>query len=224
MSTVYRHKVDTQMTTSTLENRYIIDRKAASRLLKTSLRTVDRYVRQKKLSTRRIDGRIWLNEGEIRTLKDARQPKIEVVNVDTMSTRMSIDKTVYSGVDSVDSMSPSLGSQMYRREGEEAVYKRLYEDLFSEHKEYEDRLNRATYRLGQVEAQLKYSVPLLQHHKEKRLLTASQRKLESELTMALQNISEVERDYRIEKFNKHIYLTILLGLLVLQPIFWLLLR
>lgn len=209
---------------STSQTLYTIDRKAASRLLKVSMRTVDRYIDQKKLSSHARDGRIWLNEAEIRTLREIRRPKIEVVNVDTLSTKMSIDKNVYIGVDNGENVSPSLTSQVYRREGEELVYKRLYEDLVEDHKEYQEKLNMATYKLGQIEAQLKYSVPLLQHHKEKRLLLSSHKRMETELSSAISEISELEQDYKIEKFNKHIYLIILLGLLLLQPIFWILLR
>jgi hypothetical protein len=209
---------------STKEKRYTIDRKSASRLLKVSTRTVDRYIRQDKLSSLMENGRIWLSEAEIRTLKEVRRPKVEVVNVDMSKPRMSIDKSVHIGVDNVEGVSPSLSSQVYRQQGEEGVYKGLYEDIIEEYREYQEKLNRATYKMGQLEAQLKYSVPLLKHNKEKRMLTTSQRKLEGELDKALEGIKEFEQEYKIERFNKHVYLMILLGVLVLQPIFWLLMR
>ena len=44
---------------------YSVSRKVASRLLGVSTRTVDRYVRDKRLSTVTISGRIWLNRGEV---------------------------------------------------------------------------------------------------------------------------------------------------------------
>ncbi|MBU1992112.1 MAG: hypothetical protein ABH856_04840 [Patescibacteria group bacterium] len=209
---------------STQQKEFIIDRKAASRLLKVSLRTVDRYIKQKKLSSRGETGRIWLDRAEIHTLKEIRRPKIEVVNVDMSTPKMSIDKSVDIDVDSVDSMSINPTSQMYRREVEEGVYKGLYGDLAEKTRDQEDRLSRATYRLGQLEAQLKYSVPLLEYHKEKRLLRSSNAKLENELTKALDKIKEVKEEYKIEKFNKHIYLIILIGLLFIQPILWLMIR
>jgi len=170
------------------------------------------------------NGRIWLNEAEIRTLKEANRPKVEVVNVDMSKPRMSIDRNVYIGVDNVEDVSPSLSSQVYKQQGEEGVYKRLYEDILEEYREYQEKLNRATYKMGQLEAQLKYSVPLLKYNKEKRMLTTSQRKLEGELDKALEAIKQTEQEYKIERFNKHVYLVILLGVLLLQPIFWLLMR
>lgn len=209
---------------STKEKRYTIDRKTASRLLKVSTRTVDRYIRQDKLSSLMENGRIWLSEGEIRTLKEANRPKVEVVNMDMSRPRMSIDKNVYIDIDSVENVSPSLASSVYKRQGEEGVYQKLYEDILEEYRAYQEKLNRATYKMGQLEAQLKYSVPLLKYNKEKRMLTTSQRQLEGELDKALEVIKQTEQEYKIERFNKHVYLAILMGLLILQPIFWLLMR
>ena len=44
---------------------YNIDRKTASKLLKVSMRTVDRYIVAKKVSIEKRDGRIWLDKKEI---------------------------------------------------------------------------------------------------------------------------------------------------------------
>lgn len=202
---------------STPQDQYVIDRKTASRLLKVSIRTVDRYIRQNRLSSQVMSGRIWLNKAEIRTLKDVKRPKVEIVNVDMSTLKMSIDKNVYVDVDTDEEMS-TLST---REAGEDKeVYKNLYEKTLEEVRRHQEQLNRATYHIGQLEARIKYSVPLLQYHKEKKLLKATNERLDQELDNALKKIKKIGEEFRIERFNKHIYLIILIGVLIIQPIFW----
>ena len=90
MSTVYRHTVDTIFMTKTAILTDIIDRKSAARLLKTSLRTIDRYRHTGRLSTSIIDNKIYLNKAEIEGFiqKNSRQSR------QAEKSYLSIDKRV----------------------------------------------------------------------------------------------------------------------------------
>jgi len=77
------------------------------------------------------------------------------------------------------------------------VYKKLYEEQKEEVRSFQRRLEGANYRVGQLESQIKESVPLLDHQK---LLTG----------------------HKKEVFNKKILYILLIVLLLIQPI-WLIL-
>ncbi len=219
---------------------YDIDRKTASRLLKISVRTVDRYISSSKLSHERRDGRIWLDRKEIKQLKAQRR----VDNAVDMSTaRMSIDKEDIIPVDmSID----SEGNTFHAVESEDGtievrempkkstqrpnnhsvdedveVYKKLYEELKNELREKEQRLEMANYRVGQLEASLKESVPLLDHKRDLANEQAEKGRLRKDLDSQVMELEMTMNNYREERFNKRIYLILLFILLLLQPLWFL---
>ena len=55
--------------------KYNVDRKAASKLLKVSVRTVDRYIKKKVLAAQNVGGRVWLNKDEVYGLIDRKNPE-----------------------------------------------------------------------------------------------------------------------------------------------------
>ena len=87
-----------------IENGYSISRRMAARLLGVSTRTVDRYVRDSKLSTVTIDGRIWLNKREIGDMRVLKKYPSFSSGIGVSTLNMSIDKVVDSSVDSVDTV------------------------------------------------------------------------------------------------------------------------
>ena len=88
-----------------------IDRKTASRLLKISVRTVDRYVALNRLGHEKREGRIWLDKKEIMKIRAQRR-------VDTSTSRMSIDKIDLVPVDmTIDSEGNTVHTA--RQEGRE---------------------------------------------------------------------------------------------------------
>ena len=48
-----------------VQKKFEISRKEASKILKVSTRTLDRYINSRKLSTKKIAGRIFLDENEV---------------------------------------------------------------------------------------------------------------------------------------------------------------
>ena len=56
--------------------KYALSRKEAAELLEVSTRTLDRYIRSKKLSARKKGGAIMLSEEEVQNLKVAKFQKM----------------------------------------------------------------------------------------------------------------------------------------------------
>lgn len=207
-----------------IERGYNLDRKMASRLLKVSIRTVDRYIKSKKLSTSVIDGRIWLNKKEIEQLRVGRGGLRGRHHVDMSTPEVStdieddnVDSVEVIGTTDVDSLSTRKG----KSQGARTVYKKLYSDLKEELREKQERLEIANYRVGQLEAQVKNSIPMLEYHKE----CYENKKLEDELNQKLEEqiavVGKISSNLKYEKFNKRIFLIILLFVLALQPL-WIL--
>lgn len=188
-----------------IKKEYQVDRKDASRLLKVSIRTVDRYVAQKKLSTCVVDGRVWLNKSEIGRLKYRNVSTPIVDNVDMSTGEMSIDNRVDNTVDNVDIVSTSKGE-----ENGYSIYKNMFEEAQKELKENKHRLEAANYTVGQLEQKVKSSIPLLQYNRE----------IEETQTF----IKRIKNELKKEKLYKIVILICLLFILALQPLWLLMLK
>lgn len=212
------------MTTSLGSETYNLDRKAASKLLRISVRTLDRYIKSKKLSTRVVDGRVWLNKDNLQGFLEKKSSAASVDSEDMSTPRMSID---------VDVDNSDTGSQDYvhsmatvrkvsKEKSPSGVYKKLFNDLKEEINEKQTRLEIANYRVGQLEAQLKNSIPLLEFHRENYEKKKKEQSLETKVNEQNSILLRVKTQLKYEKFNKRIFLTILMVILALQPL-WLLL-
>ncbi len=204
---------------------YNLDRKTAGRLLKVSIRTIDRYIKSKKLSTSLVDGRVWLDKGELEELRDRKISRVSTRIVDMSTPQMSTD-TMVDKVDNVELIEhesvDSVSTKSRKRKTSSAVYKKLYADLKEELHEKQERLEIANYRVGQLEAQVKNSVPMLEYHQEKFEKEQEELKLQEQISERNGLIKKVMSQVKHEKFNKRIFLGILLIILALQPL-WLLL-
>ncbi len=156
-----------------------LSRKEAADIMKVSTRTLDRYIKSKKLSSKSIAGRIMLSSDEIAGIGNKR-PHRKV-------SKSTGQKKVYE----------INTSNIETNDTEEKVYRKLYEELKMEVKIFQQRLEGANYRVGQLESQVKASVPLLDHQKV---------------------LTEAKKD----KYNKKVLYIILGIILVLQPL-WLIL-
>jgi len=86
--------------------------------------------------------------------------------------------------------------------------------------DHRKRLEGANYRVGQLEAELKGSVPLLEYQAHQQKLLETSDDIKTRLERTKQEYKEMFQKYQIEKYNKFIYLSILFVLLALQPL-WL---
>ncbi len=203
------------------QKQFNISRKAASELLKISIRTVDRYVKLKRVSSRVVNGRIWLDRDEIDLLKSGQESQVRVVNRDVSTLKTSIDNVDNIEIvdhDFVDNLSTMSNKTRPR---EENTYKKLYEELKEELNEKQERLEIANYRVGQLESQVKNSIPMLEYHHERFMLKRSEEDLQEKLTESTGIIKRLATNLKQAKLSKRIFLIILLIILALQPL-WLL--
>ncbi len=204
---------------------YNLDRKAASRLLNVSIRTLDRYVSGRKLSTKVVDGRIWLDKAEVLELKAGKERPILVEKIKLSTPEMSIDDDM-DDVDTVRVVShdgvhsaPKLSAAKDRDGG---VYEHLYEQMKAELNEKQERLEMANYRVGQLEAQVRNSVPMLEYHRQNQDREKQEGILKSQIEEGMTKLKRLVNELKYEKLSKRLFLVILLILLGLQPL-WLLL-
>jgi hypothetical protein len=232
---------------------YNIDRNTASRLLNVSIRTVDRYIDNGKLSSVKSDGRIWLSKEEI----------LNILNP-TKSTKSTTRHDNVRPVDKVDIKVENRDDMSTRQEdttrnNEENTYRKpekttmVFEQIFNELKEEiaikDKRLAQASYRIGQLEAQISELVPKLELEnqqikllettriyeeqlQEKELLI-SQKETEKaqldtirieELGQKDQVIARLDEELHLEKVNKWIYAAILYILVLGFIAIWIVLK
>ena len=202
--------------------KYNVDRKAASKLLKISMRTVDRYIKKKVLTAQNVGGRVWLNKDEVYGLVDRERPAGIDMEVDMSTPTTSIDIMGDIQEEYAQRLSTSETRKIVNSADASHLFKDLYEKTKEELQEKQERLEIANYRVGQLEAQLKNSIPLLEYHRE-----SSEKRLEK--ARMLEKISSDEKAIKFlgqrikfEESHKKILFAILLILLALQPL-WLLL-
>ena len=219
--------------------KYNVDRKAVSRLLKVSVRTVDRYIKKKVLTAQNVGGRIWLNKDEVDGMlnqkinrygtpyqpfqSQSQAPTSDIYDTyDSASTQVtSIDTTSDKTTENEPHLSTTQTRKIVNQSDTSHLYKNLYEEAREELNEKQERLEVANYRVGQLEAQLKNSVPLLEYHRESAEKKLKEAHLLEKIDQSEKKLNYLVRKLKFEEYNKKLFLTILLVILALQPL-WLL--
>ena len=190
----------------------LLSRQEAAKLLTVSVRTLDRYINKNALSAVRKNGGVYLDKKEIAGFKKgdgARKHDKRVNRLTATRRRKGSEGQV------------SKSTEMVKRED---LYKELYQGIRGELKENQKRLEVANYRVGQLEAKLENTVPLLSHSN----LLEEQKKQEGNLNEDIKQkdevISDMQQEIGSERYNKMLYAVLLIGVLVVQPILWILLK
>lgn len=204
------------MTVENLQKRYNLSREATGRLLKISIRTVDRYLKSKKLSSQLVDGRVWLEKSEVERFMAAKDDVIRIDSVGMSTPGMSMDNSVDTSREYVH----SLSTKSENSESERGVYKKLYLETKEELREKQERLEIANYRVGQLESQIRQSIPMLKYHQESYERSKAEQEVKEQINESLKLVQELTLKIRQLNLNKKIFLFILLIILALQPL-WL---
>lgn len=218
--------------------KFSLSRKDAADLLAVSTRTIDRYIRGKKLSARKKGGNILLSEEEVNNLKvtlfqnmHGASPDVEGRahrHVDSVSARQN--STIFDAETGTVEEAPIMEEILKSPKASMAVSERekVFEELYDlsrrEVREYHNKLEAANYRLGQLEVQVKHSVPLLDYQEKEQALRQQDDIIQSKVRRQEETIQLMEHEVKSERLNKNIYIGLLFGLLALQPLLWLLLN
>ncbi len=184
-----------------------IDRKIASKLLGVSVRTVDRYIRSGKLPAREVNGRVWLSKSSIEKLKQPKSFPRESSRLVTMGRRSPVSTSA------VNRTHVSTHATHTTKAPHADFYKDLYDEARATVAEYHKKLEQAQYRIGQLESpEAPQENPLTVQTVRKELYER-----EHEITLLKESLNK-------EKTNRIIFAILTYGLLILQPIFWFLMR
>ncbi len=221
--------------------KFTLSRNAAADLLAVSTRTIDRYIRGKRLSARKKGGNILLSEEEVNNLKvtlfqnmHGASPDVEGRahrHVDSVSSRLNSTTIFDSETGTVEeneiteevAVMPAPKAVAVKTEREN-VFEELYDLSRREVREYHNKLEAANYRLGQLEVQVKHSVPLLDYQEKEQAIRQQDEIIQSKVRRQDETIQIMEHEVKSERLNKNIYIGLLFGLLALQPLLWLLLN
>lgn len=200
----------------------LIERKAAGKLLKMSVRTIDRYRQSGHLTTTVIDNKIFLNKSEIDSFMRRHSRHGNKTLVSTEDTVDRVDRRVDRDdrTERTTEREPIIRGRHEHDINLAEYYKKMYEDLIEDVHQKHSELQAANYRIGQLEGQIRYSVPLVEYQQEKRQLLTEGTHYKKLATERELQIKKAHKNFLIERFNKRIYLAIVLALILLQP-FWL---
>ncbi|MBU0577174.1 helix-turn-helix domain-containing protein [Patescibacteria group bacterium] len=208
-----------------MSNTYV-DREEASQILKVSTRTIDRYVRKYRFKTRKNGRRVLIRRVDVDKIIEDHIGQF----VDIKSTNFDINLDNKSDDNDVSNVSnfkvKNLKVESIKKSGEsdesdEKVYKTLYGEVKKELKERQERLEAATYRVGQLETQVKSMVPLLDYNRKEKELKEANLAIEQKALEGEQAIKKMENKLKAERIAKWIYLSLVGLLLVAEPILFL---
>lgn len=172
-----------------------IDRKMASKLLGVSIRTVDRYIRSGKLPAREQRGRIWLTKRDI----------MEFRRDEAIPARTTIDRPPFAAVQNA------------------SFYQDLYEEAKQTLTEYQQKLEQANYRIGQLESHSIHPTANLKPIEREKDFSSNDF-FRRELADREKEITALKELAKKEKTSRIIFAILTYLLLILQPVFWYFLR
>ncbi len=216
--------------------KFTLSRQDAADALAVSTRTLDRYIRSKKLSARKKGGTILLSEEEVNNLKVSQfqnmhgaSPEVEGRahrHIDSVAARQN--STIFDAETGAIEENPVAVAPAAKTASVKGAREQVFEELYDlsrrEVREYHNKLEAANYRLGQMEMQLKHSVPLLDYHAKEEVLKQQDEIIQGKVKRQEETLTVMEHELKSERLNKNIYVGLLFGLLALQPLLWLLLQ
>ena len=201
-----------------------VDRNEASKILKVSTRTVDRYLRKYRFKTRKDGRKVLIKRVDINKIIQENVGHF----IDIKSTDFSIKLDNKSVDNDVSKMSNIKVKDFEVKEiknnakdAEDKIYKHLYEETKKDFKAKQERLEAATYRVGQLEAQVKNMVPMLDYSRKEKELKEAHLATEQKALEGQQALVKMERRLKTERIAKWIYLSLVGLLLVAEPILFL---
>ena len=165
---------------SASKNLFTVTREDAAAQLNVSLRTLDRYLKRGKLKSK-SDGRVILVHSQ--SLADfAKKFSPPVKSAAPAKKRKnSARRNSNPGGEMPEAEAVEVSNESV----EEKVFRELYDEASKDLKAKQEKLEAASFRVGQLEAQLKNSVPLLEHKKKEEELGRESSRLKEKLVAAI---------------------------------------
>lgn len=209
-----------------------IDRKNASRILGVSMRTIDRYIRSGKLFAWTDNRRIWLDKEQIMNfprLQRLTQPLAVSTRQIAKSTQNVVKKDAPFGRSSYGTASSlSLTTPRLGLPEETNFYKDLYEEVKRGTNDYQQKLEQANYRIGQLESQIIHpavsQTPRHIEHVEHRNDPVAMELLRREITDKEKTVEALKNLLKQEKTGRVVITILMYIVLFALPLVWYLVR
>lgn len=197
-----------------------VDRNEASSILKVSTRTIDRYIRKHKFKTRKKGRRVLIKRRDVETIIKLHIGKVIDINAESLNRLLG--KETSSNGERVTGLIIKDVKVKNPVNAEDRVYKDLYTEVKTDLKERQERLEAATYRVGQLESQVKNMVPMLEYNKTEKSLQEAQSTMDQRAQQNEELIAKMEAKIKSERLAKVVYLSLVGLLLVAEPILFML--
>ena len=200
-----------------------VDRDEASTILKVSTRTVDRYIRKYKFKTRKDGRRVLIRRADVdHVIQDQIGQFVQIKKdnlAEAKAEKNTAEKEVNIAIKNVKLKAKE--KEEVRAKEDEKVYKNLYLDAKNELKEKQERLDAATYRVGQLESQVKSMVPMLEFNRTEKELKQARHAIEQKEVEKVEATSRLETRLKNERIAKWTYLAFAGLLLAVWPVLFL---
>ncbi len=196
-----------------------VDRIEASKILKVSTRTVDRYMRKYKFKTRKDGRRVLIKKNDVdKIIKEhiGRLVDIKENNLNEILNSKETTNDKESNLTVKDIKIKNIKEK--ETKAEDRIYKDLYQEIKKDLTAKQERLEAATYRVGQLETQAKNMVPMLDYNKKDRALQEAYSAMDQRAKQGEELTIKLETKLRSERIAKWIYLSLVGLLLVAEPI------
>ena len=157
---------------------FTITREEAASKLGISLRTLDRYLKKGKLKSKSDNRVVLINSQSLANLAK----KLGNPSKTTPQYKMKKGK---SAPNPKKEIPIAETVEVAAEDVEEKVFRELYEEASRDLKSKQEKLEAASFRVGQLEAQLKNSVPLLEYKQKEAELGKESAKLKEKLVAAI---------------------------------------
>ena len=168
-----------------------VDREEASEILKVSTRTIDRYIRKYHFKVRKDGRRVLMKRKDLdRIIQDqiGHFAYFEQAPIGQPSKKQENENETQLQISDI-----KLEKVTKKESAEERVYRELYNEAKRDLKERQDRLEVATYRVGQLESQLKNMVPLLDYSQKEKELKEAHQAIEHKVLEGKEAVFKMER-------------------------------
>ncbi len=199
-----------------------VDRIEASKILKVSTRTVDRYMRKHRFKTRKDGRRVLIKKVDVDKIIKEHIGRLVDINDDNLNNILGVEESIKKETNLTVKDVKIKKIEKSQPKVEQEIYKELYKEVKGDLKEKQDRLEAATYRVGQLEAQAKHMVPMLDFNKKDRALQDAYSAMDQRVKQNEEVKLKMEAKLRSERVAKWIYLSLVGTLLVAEPILFLL--
>jgi hypothetical protein len=218
------------MSTSTSSQEAVVSREEAAELLNISIRTLDRYIRRNYFEVKKVDRSVWISRPSLERFYDSHSVPTSSDSDSRTEKTGEGEAVVHSTEESLvhsplqDRIELSAHEHPYSDMNPASIYKSLYEDLKPKYEEQQKRLEGAHYRVGQLEAQVKTMVPLIEFKRERQQTLLLEKQYKESMDKASTQFSRLKSLFEGERLNKNIYMGLVYLLLILHMVFWGILR